>query len=387
VVRRVENKFFVTCAKGIEEVLAGELNRLGIENTEVSSAGVYFTGDWEDCYRANLWLRTAARVVYEIGRFNFKNAEDLYNGAKAIAWSDYFRLNQTFAIFANVSNSEFITHSGFAALKVKDAVADSFRASYGRRPNVDAGDPDIRIFIRINGEECIVNLDTSGESLHKRGYRTEKGKAPMRETLAAALVLMAGYDGSVDFYDFMCGSGTIPIEAALIATNRPPNMNRKLFGFQQLTSYNRRLWTKVRAAAEDKQLNSIKCKITASDFSKRSIEIMKSNARRADVREFIDISVSEFKDTHKKHDSGMIIVNPPYGERLDRGGIEGLSALYELLGDTLKQNYTGHDAYVISGNTELTKCIGLKTSEKSVVYNGPIECRLLKYELYEGSAL
>jgi putative N6-adenine-specific DNA methylase len=381
VIRKRENKFFATCTRGVESVLEGELHALSITDTTVGDSGVYFTGTLNDCYNANMWLRTAARVLLEIARFKVTSADELYNGAKGLPWGDYFRFNQTIAVFANVKDSQ-ITHSGYAALKVKDAIADSFRTLYGRRPSVDTEDPDIRIFIRISGDECIVNMDTSGESLHKRGYRTEKGEAPIRETLAAALLLLSGYDGSKDFHDFMCGSGTIAIEAALIALDIAPGLLRKSFGFQRLLSYNKRIYLKIVTEAKSRKLNVLRGKIYASDLSKKNIEIAKSNARRADVRKFMEIKVSDFKDTQKKSDSGIIVTNPPYGERLNSGETKKLIALYKAIGDTLKQRYSGHDAYIFTSDLELIKSIGLKSTKRIVLFNGPIECRLVKYELY-----
>lgn len=377
----MQYNFFATCGKGVETVLENELKSLGMTNTQTSVGGVYFAGDMNDCYRANMWLRTATRVLLELKRFHATTPEALYGNTKSILWGEYFRPNQTFAVFATVRDS-LITHSGFTALKVKDAIADKFRTMYGMRPNVDTDDPDVRVYVRVFNDECVINIDTSGESLHKRGYRTDANEAPMRETLAAALLLMAGYDGKRVFYDFMCGSGTIAIEAALIALNIAPGLNRNSFGFQRLISFNKRAWAKVLNEAKEKKRDSLKYFIYASDISKKNIEIVKSNARRAGVRDFMDINVSDFKDTVKQSDTGLIITNPPYGERLNAGDDEKLNELFKTLGDTLKQKYSGHDAYIFCGNLELFKEIGLKSSSRIELYNGAIECRLVKYELY-----
>jgi putative N6-adenine-specific DNA methylase len=385
VIREKEYNFFATCAKGVEEVLVGELRALGLRGIKPGTGGVHFAGNMTECYKANVWLRTATRVLLELSHFKAAGNEELYNGARAIPWGDYFRLNQTFAVFASVRDSK-ITHSGFTALKVKDAVADSFKAMYGSRPNVDSSDPDVRIFVRIFKDECTVNIDTSGESLHKRGYRTGGHEAPLRETLAAAILLMAGYDGSRDLCDFMCGSGTIPIEAALIALNIAPGLKRKSFGFQRLLTFNKRAWAKVTGEAESKKRHRPAHNIYASDISKKNIEIVKSNARKAGVRQFIDISVSDFKHTVRQNDSGIIVSNPPYGERLNAGENEKLEDMFKTLGDTLKKNYTGYDAYILCGNLDLIKNVGLKTEKKTVLFNGKIECRLLEYKLYEGTA-
>ncbi|MFC1855192.1 class I SAM-dependent RNA methyltransferase [Thermodesulfobacteriota bacterium] len=382
--RRTEDKYFVTCMKGFEKILESELHALNITKTEPDFSGVYFTGDQEDCYRANVWLRTGIRVLRELKRYTVNSNEDLYNGAKSIFWGDEFRLNQTFAVSANVNDS-VINHSGYAALKVKDAIADNFRDLYGSRPNVDTSDPDVRVVVRIQREECVLSIDTSGEALHRRGYRVKMTKAPIKENLAAGILLMAGYNGSQVLYDIMCGSGTFSIEAALIALNIAPGLSKESFGFQRLISFDKRLWAKVKREAESTKRNAVPKMIYASDISKKSVEVTKSNARKAGIRNLIDVSIKDFRNTHKRTDTGIIVVNPPYGIKLETGEDEKLIKLYSDLGDTLKQRFTGHDAYIISTKDDYIKKLGLKAASRMDVYNGPIECNLSKYELYEGT--
>ncbi len=381
----MQYKFFATCGKGIEEVLTKELKALRVDNIKTSTGGVYFSGDITTCYKANLWLRSASRVLMELSSFKADTPEKLYGQTKRIPWGELFRINQTFAVFANVRDSK-ITHSGFTALKVKDAIADTFRMFYGSRPNIDSKDPDVKIFVRLLNDECSINIDTSGDSLHKRGYRTDKNEAPLRETLAAAILLLAGYDGSTPLVDFMCGSGTLPIEAGMIAKNIAPGLKRKNFGFLRLLSYNKRAWLKVITDAETRVRSAAQYPIYASDISKKNIEITKSNARRAEIRDSITITRSDLKNTTKKTTSGIVVINSPYGERLDAVGDEKLEELYEAIGDTLKTKYTGYDAYIFTGNLEMIKKVGLKATTKHSLFNGPIDCRLVKYELYKGSA-
>ncbi len=370
---------FATTAKGLEDVLAQELARLGIKVISVEKGGVRFDGNLETCYMANLWLRTAHRVLIHIDDFHCDTPQHLYDGIRSISWREYVNPDMTLAVDCNLRDSD-ITHSGFAALKTKDAVVDSIRDYYGRRPDVDVQNPDLRINLHIFRNHCTVSLDSSGISLDKRGYRIEAGDAPLRETLAAALVELSGWDGTVPLIDPMCGSGTIPIEAAMIAAGIPPGLKRLSYGFQRWPSYAETIWSKLQKEAKYRPIRRDYNPILGFDVSSPLIEKAKNNASRAGVEKYIVFENRDIVDLQPPDQPGIVLFNPPYGVRL--GEMEALKKLYKHIGDTLKKRCKGYNAYLFTGNPELAKSVGLKASRRIVLFNGPIECRLLKYELY-----
>ncbi|MGA7828766.1 MAG: THUMP domain-containing protein [Geobacteraceae bacterium] len=375
----MNREFFATAAKGLEEIVAKELLILGITDSAVETGGVRFSGDMAACYRANLWLRTANRILMPLIRFHCASPQQLYDGVCTIPWTSYLTPDMTLAVVCNLRDSS-LTHSGFVALKTKDAIVDSIRDHCGRRPNVSARNPDLLVNIHLFRNQCTVSLDTSGVGLDKRGYRLEKGEAPLRETLAAAIVALSGWDGTVPLVDPMCGSGTIPIEAALLATERPPGLTRPGFGFQRWPGYDATVWQDVLTEARTKVQETGGLSISGSDLAINPLKYAKENSSRAGVGHLITFSNCDISAVAPPRQPGVLLVNPPYGVRL--GDVSQLETLYRRIGDVMKQHFTGYSAYVLTGNPQLAKYIGLKASRRIVLYNGPIECRLLRYELY-----
>lgn len=372
-------RFFATTFKGLEEVLAGEIAALGGEEVSVGAGSVSFAGDMELCYRANLWLRSANRVVMLLSEFPAPTPAALYEGARKIPWPELFPPECTIAVDATVRGSG-ITHSHFAAQKTKDAVADRFRDALGRRPDVNTLSPDVRIVVRILRDLASVSLDTSGESLNRRGYRAHPAEASLKETLAAGLLLLAGWQGDEPLVDPACGAGTIPIEAALIACDIAPGSLGRSFGFQKLHGFDRAKWESLLAGAREGAHRAKPARIEGSDISPEAVSGAIRNASRAGVAERIQFAARSVRFLSPGEGPGTIFCNPPYGARLP-GGAEA-EAFYRDLGEALKKRCRGWTAYLLSGNPALTRFLGLKASRKFPVMNGPIDCRLLKYELY-----
>jgi len=378
------NENFKMLAKtlfGFEELLAKELLTLGAREIKVGVRNVSFVGDIGFMYKANIALRTTVRILKPIKSFKVISEEDLYNKIQLIEWEQYLKLDGTFAIDA-VTNSEKFTHSYYLALKSKDAIADYYRDKYGRRPNVDVKHPDLQINIHIQKDTCTVSLDSSGDSLHKRGYRSATNIAPINEVLAAGLVLFSGYDGTQNFIDPMCGSGTILIEAAMIANNIPANINRKEFGFEKWNDFDEDLFNTIRNSLLKKVKESY-AEILGYDKAPSAIRKATDNIKNAHLEDFIKVKQANFFETQKEIEGKTIILfNPPYGERLEID----VPAFYKEIGNTLKRSYTNTNAWLITSDFENgLKNVGLRTSKKIKVFNGKLECRLVKYEMYEGS--
>ena len=372
-------EFFATTGKGIEELLAGELRTLGITVDAVEGGGVRFAGELADCWRANLWLRTANRVLMPLAAFPCDSPQALYDGVHALHWTTWLTPDMTLAVDCNLRDSA-LTHSGFAALKTKDAIVDALRDRYGRRPNVDTRDPDLRVNVHLVKNHCTVSLDTSGTPLDRRGYRLERTEAPLRETLAAALVELTGWAGAVPLADPMCGSGTILIEAALKAARRAPGLLRPGFGFQRWPGFDPVLWGRLLTEARETALSSLPVTVTGHDRLPKALEVARQNAARAGVGGLVTLVKGDILNFTPPAGPGVLLFNPPYGQRLSEE--EALKPLYKQIGDVMKQRCTGYTAYLFTGSPELAKCVGLKASRRFVLFNGPIECRLLKYELY-----
>lgn len=365
---------------GFEEILAAELRALGAQNVTQGVRMVSFDGDKGFMYKANLSLRTALKILKPIKTFTVYNEESLYNGVKSIDWSEIFLANQTFAIDSTV-NSEAFNNSLFVILKSKDAIVDQFREEFDKRPSIDKDHPDIRLHVHIQKEVCTVSLDTSGDSLHHRGYRTATNIAPINEVLAAGILLHSGWRGQTNFLDPMCGSGTLLVEAAMIACNIPPNINRREFAFEKWRDWDEDLFDKI----EESLLNKIKdfpYQIIGYDKAPSAIRKSIDNIRNANLEEYITVEQKDFFNSEKTTEGPLhMVFNPPYGERLDID----LERFYREIGDTLKQSYPQTEAWFITGNMEALKFVGLKTTRRIKLFNGKIESRLVRYDIYEGS--
>ncbi|RKS02648.1 class I SAM-dependent RNA methyltransferase [Flavobacterium sp. 102] len=365
---------------GFEEILVKELQQLGAQEVEIGTRAVSFKGDKGFMYKANLSLRTALKILKPIYYFRATNDQNLYKGIQGIDWSKYMNANQTFVIDTTIHSDNF-KHSQFVSQKAKDAIVDQFRDKTGQRPSVDKDFPDLRINIHIDRDQCSVALDTSGASLHHRGYRTATNIAPINEVLAAGMLLLSGWDGSSDFLDPMCGSGTILAEAAMIACNIPANINRKEFAFEKWNDWDNDLFDQIIDALM-KRTKEFHHNIIGYDKAPSAVQKAKDNILNANLDEYITISQANFFDTKKETVGPLhMVFNPPYGERLD---IE-LERFYRELGDTLKNNYPNTNAWFITGNLEALKFVGLRPSRKIKLFNGSLEARLVKYEMYEGS--
>lgn len=365
---------------GFEELLAAELRELGAGDIETGVRSVSFSGDKGFMYKANLCCRTAIKILKPIANFTVRNEEDLYEAVKSIDWEDYMGLDETFAINGTVNGPHF-THSQYVALKAKDALVDQFRERHDSRPNVDLKFPDLSIDIHINYNSCTISLDSSGVSLHQRGYRLATNIAPINEVLAAGILLKSGWKGHTDFLDPMCGSGTLLIEAAMIACNIPPNLNRRQFGFENWKDWDPDLFDTIEEAAL-KKVREFHFTITGYDEDPSVIEKAEENIKNAKLEEFITLKQQDFFDSSKTTDKRLqIVFNPPYGERLP---VE-IESFYKKIGDTLKQGYPGTQAWFITSNLEALKNVGLRSSKRLKVYNGKLESRLVQYVMYEGS--
>ncbi|MCD6355571.1 MAG: RNA methyltransferase [Prolixibacteraceae bacterium] len=363
---------------GLEPALAKELTKIGAEKVRMGRRAVYFEGDLELVYRANYLLRTALRILKEIKVFQFKNVDQFYLKCKTVDWSKFFDVEQTFAINSTVIRSREFNNSMFASLKVKDAIADYFRQKTGRRPSVNTKSPEIYINAHIFENTCTLSLDSSGESLHKRGYRIKQGDAPLNEVLAAGMILLSGWNGTTDFIDPMCGSGTLPIEAAMIAQNIPAGRFKKNYAFENWADYNDEIFRKVTERIPKKEFKN---KIYASDISGSNLLNAQTNARRALVFNKILFQTCDFKDLAISTNNATILINPPYGERLKQ---ENLNELYSMIGERLKHRYVGNNAWILSSSKENLNFIGLRPSEKLNLFNGALKCNFNKYQLFSG---
>lgn len=363
---------------GLEKILSSELKKIGASEITILKRAVSFTGDLEVIYKANYLLRTAINVLWEIHTFKAKTSDELYLNVNKINWDKYLDLNETFSIDKTVY-STFHSHSHFAALKVKDAIVDYFNTKYNKRPSVNIKTPDKKIHLHIKGSECAISIDTSGDALFKRNYRKDTDVAPLNEILAAGMVMMTDYKDIEYFYDPMCGSGTILIEAARIFMNMPAQYSRKKFGFLKFANYDYRIWNSIKRNAEKEINREINIKIIGTDISEKIITIARKNISNAGLRHYINIQTKDFINSKFENKRGLIVTNPPYDIRIKS---ENINNLYKETGNTLKKGFKGWKAYIFSGNKEAVKNIGLKPEQKIILFNGKIECRLLKYEIY-----
>jgi putative N6-adenine-specific DNA methylase len=365
--------------QNLEEVLAEELAQLGGEKIEVGNRVVHCTGDQKFLYKANLHLRTALRILVPIAEFPIRDADNIYTQSLKTDWSTYMDVDQTFAIDPNV-HSEFIKHSNYASVKLKDAIADFFTKRNGRRPSVHPDHPDVLFNLHIDNHRVTISLDSSGESLNRRGYRSAGAKAPLNEVLAAGMIMLTGWKGKTDFYDPMCGSGTLAIEAAMIAQNLPAQYLREDFGFMHWSNFDEAIWKEVVDEAKAKSREQ-QCRIFASDADSRQLKVAKQNISNALMEDDIEVQLMDFMELQPVGTNGSVFMNPPYGERMEE---ENIFEFYKLIGNSLKRSWSGHRAWIISSDKEALKRVGLKPSRKFRLINGTLECGFYGFELFSG---
>tara|TARA_B100000530_G_scaffold229990_1_gene148657 strand:- start:50 stop:1270 length:1221 start_codon:yes stop_codon:yes gene_type:complete len=381
-----KNKFFVleeqynmvaTTLFGLEPLLKEELKNLNAKEISVGNRCVYFKGDLELMYRANIQLRTALKILKNLTSFRAKTEEELYKNVSRVKWYKIFNTSKTFSISSTV-NSKYFKHSNYVSLVTKDAIVDQFRKIKNKRPSINVKNPDLNIHIHISEKQCSLSLNSSGHSLHKRGYRSNIFTAPMNEVLAAGIILLSGWDMQQELIDPMCGSGTLLIEAGLIAINRAPNIYRKSYNFQHWKDYSDKLFQYVKndVIKEEKPFSGM---IRGFDISASAISTARKHVSNMKLGDIVKIQGHDFFQL-KSTQNSILVINPPYGKR-----IELKKDYYKQIGDSLKQNHTNTEAWIISSELEELKKIGLRPSKKIKLYNGSLECKLLKYELYKGS--
>ena len=364
--------------QGLEEVLAEELTGLGANDVQIGRRMVSFSGNKEMMYKANFYLRTAIRILKPIKHFNAKHADEVYEQIKAIKWEEILDVDKTFAVDSVVFSDEF-RHSKFVSYKVKDAIVDYFREFNGKRPSVRINKPDVLLNIHIAQTSCTLSLDSSGESLHRRGYRQEAVEAPLNEVLAAGMLLMTGWKGECDLIDPMCGSGTIPIEAALIAKNIAPGVFRKEFAFEKWVDFDQKMFDNI--YNDDTQEREFSHKIYGYDNNPKANEIATHNVKAAGVSKEVILKLQPFQQFEQPKEKSILITNPPYGERISTKDLLGL---YQMIGERLKHAFCVNDAWILSYREECFDQIGLKPNRKIALFNGPLECEFRKYQIFGG---
>lgn len=364
--------------QGLEEVLAREITELGGNDVQIGRRMVSFTGDQRLLYKANLYLRTAVRILKPIATFRAKNPDEVYEQVRKIQWEKYFSPNQTFTI-DSVVFSDLFRHSKFLAYRVKDGMADYFMEKFEKRPSVRLTNPDVYINVHVSHETCTISLDSSGESLHKRGYRVDQTEAPLNEVLAAGMLLLAGWEGQCNFIDPMCGSGTLLIEAALIALKIPPGIYRKGFAFEKWPDFDAELFEEL--CTEEPDENPFKFRIYGSDISAQAISIAQKNVKSASLGKYIELETRSIQKITEAPENGLLVMNPPYGERISSND---LLVLYETIGERLKHAFMGYTAWILSYREECFDKIGLRPSARIPLMNGALDCEFRKYDIFRG---
>ena len=376
-----EFKIIAKTFQGLEEVLAKELTELGANNIELGRRMVSFTGDQEMLYRANFCLRTAVKVLKPIKEFKANDADEVYEVVKRMDWSEYMDVTSTFLVDSVVFSEQF-RHSKFVAYRVKDAIADYWREKTGDRPNVGITNPDLRVSIHIADDDVSVALDSSGESLHLRGYKVRNTEAPLNEVLAAGLVMLSGWDCQCDLIDPFCGSGTILIEAALIAQNIYPGVFRKEYAFEKWKDFDEDLFDRI--YNDDSQEREFNYKIYGYDINRQVVQIAQDNVKSAGVMGIVDVQQGDIANFEQPTAKALMITNPPYGERIGAGGGEDILELYSIIGERLKHAFVGNDAWIICSREECFASIGMRPSTRIALYNGSLECEFRKYQVFDG---
>lgn len=373
------NQYFATVARGLEPLMVNELEQLGAKDVKPGFCGASFKGDRPLLYRVNLWARLPFRILQRLSEFDCQTSDDLFAGIQRIDWSQHLRPNNTLAVTATGKTAE-LNHTHFNALQVKNAIVKQQTEDFGERSDIDTHSPDVRINVHLHKNKATVSLDSSGDSLHRRGYRPAVGAAPLKESLASALIDMTDWKPGMAFYDPLCGSGTLPLEAGLRSLNIAPGLFRERYGFETWLDFDEELWETLLDEAEKQQKEELSAFVGGSDRDPNILIQANSNARQCGVDHLVSFQQKELAEVEAPADSGILICNPPYGERL--GKDTDLGAFYKLLGDVLKQRFRGWTAYVISGNKALAANIRLKSASRTPVYNGALLCQLMKYELY-----
>ena len=368
--------FFATSPRGLEPLLAQEVAALGAQSPTVVPGGVAFAGTWETCYRVNLWSRLASRVLWKIADFSYRSEDDLYAAVKRIDWPRYFRVERTLRVNVTAQKSP-LRSLEFATLRVKDAVCDHFRDALGKRPDVERANPEVRVHVFLEKEQGMLYLDTSGEPLFKRGWRTGQGEAPLRENLAAGIVMLTGWQPGEALLDPMCGGATLLVEAAAMARGRAPGAKRG-FGFEKLAAFDAATWDAVKAfKVEPKD-----CELYGSDTDGEALKAARRNLAAAGVERWVKLEQADVLQRAAPAAAGVMVMNPPYGERM--GNLEDLARFYPKLGDALKQRYAGWRCYIFTADLRLPKLIRLAPSARTPLWNGALECRLYELRMVEG---
>ena len=375
-------QFFATCPRGLEVLLGDELRELGAQVITPTYGGVAFSGEYELCYRANLHSRLASRVLLRVGGGEYRDEEDVYHGALSFDWPAMFSVDKTIVVKMTAQKSP-LKSLEFTTLRIKDAICDRFREATGERPNVDIREPDVRIHAFLTATDCILYLDTSGESLFKRGLRKQAGAAPLNENLAAGMVKLSGWQPGTPFFDPMCGSATILMEAAQVALNIAPGSHRH-FGFERLTRFDPKVWLPIKQAALEAQLPATMQPIFGRDMFGDSLRDAQVNLEAAGLENVIQLKQGNVIEVPAPADYGVIVTNPPYGIRI--GEQADLAEFYPQFGNWLKQKCTGWNAYVLSADMQLPKLIRLNATKRTPLFNGALECRLFEYKIVAGSA-
>ena len=375
------NEYFLTCPRGLEEVTAIDVNQHINDAPEIKKGGIKFFGDLADLYKVNLYSRTGMYLLKKLLSFKATNFDFLYKKVLHYKWEEILNSSQNFSIRTKVK-SKYFDNSGYTTLKIKDAIVDRIRNKTGKRPNIDKENSDVKIFVIIKNDNVNIFIDSSGRPLFMRGYRSKIHKASLNECLAAGLVLLSKWDYKTPFYDLMCGSGTIPIEAAMIAFNIPPGILRKQFGFQLWPDYNQKLWNSIILKSKKSIKINNNIKIFGSDMFQKNIILSNDSAKKIGVNEGIKFKKNTIEHFESKETKGVIILNPPYGIRL--GDEINLQSLYKQIGDVFKNKCSGFDAYIFTHNKSLAKFVGLRTKRKFILKNGQLDCRLLYYPMQDG---
>jgi putative N6-adenine-specific DNA methylase len=369
---------FASCPRGLEELLLQELKAFKVEDTRVVPGGVSFAGTWETCYRANLWSRIASRILWRVGEFAYRNEKDLYDAARAVAWPKYFSVQKSIRVNVTAQKSP-LKSLEFATLRLKDAVCDLFRDKVGSRPDVDRAAPDVRIHAFLEEAKGVLYLDTSGEALFKRGWRMDIADAPIRENLAAGIIMLSGWKFDQPLLDPMCGGGTLLSEAAAMARGRAPGAKRA-FGFEKLSVFDSKLWERIR---NERTVQPVEPRLYGSDTDPEALQAARRNLGAAGVERWVKLEQSDVLERAAPEGAGVLVANPPYGERI--GSTDELAAFYPKLGDALKKRFAGWRCFIFTADMRLPKLIRLEPSRRTPLWNGALECRLYEFKIVAGS--